>query len=63
MKIKISNKILDNFELNNHKYLVNTDYGKFLEKYKYKKYDLTNYGHFSGTGVVLMNTNIDFELV
>jgi hypothetical protein len=28
-----------------------------------KKYDLTNYGHFSGTGVVLMNTNIDLELV
>jgi hypothetical protein len=28
-----------------------------------KKYDLTNYGHFSGTGVVLMNTEIDLELV
>ena len=27
----------------------------------YKKYDITKYGHFSGTGVVLMNTDIDFE--
>jgi predicted O-methyltransferase YrrM len=27
-----------------------------------KKYDLTKYGHWSGTGVVLMNTDIDFAL-
>lgn len=28
-----------------------------------KKYDLTPYGHFSGTGVVIMNSDIDFEFL
>ena len=28
-----------------------------------KKYDVTKYGHFSGTGIVIMNSNIDFELL
>ena len=28
-----------------------------------KKYDLTQYGHFSGTGVVIMNSDIEFEFV
>jgi hypothetical protein len=27
----------------------------------FKKYDMTKYGHFSGTGIILMNTEIDFE--
>jgi hypothetical protein len=27
-----------------------------------KKYDVTKYGHFSGTGIVIMNSNIDLEL-
>jgi hypothetical protein len=35
----------------------------FWKNINIKKYDITNYGHFSGTGVVLMNTNIDFELL
>ena len=28
-----------------------------------KKYDVTKYGHFSGTGIVIMNSNIQFELL
>ena len=28
-----------------------------------KKYDVTKYGHFSGTGIVIMNNFIDFELL
>jgi hypothetical protein len=27
---------------------------------KYKKYDMTKYGHCSGTGIIFMNTDIDF---
>ena len=27
-----------------------------------KKYDVTKYGHFSGTGIVIMNSDIEFEL-
>jgi len=28
-----------------------------------KKYDLTKYGHFSGTGVIIMNSDIDFKFL
>lgn len=28
-----------------------------------KKYDVTKYGHFSGTGIVIMNIDINFELL
>ena len=33
----------------------------FWRNINLKKYDVTKYGHHSGTGIVLMNTNIDFE--
>ena len=26
----------------------------------FKKYDVTKYGHYSGTGIILLNTDIDF---
>ena len=33
---------------------------KFWNNISFKKYDVTKYGHFSGTGIILMNTDIDF---
>ena len=33
---------------------------KLWNEINHKKYDITKYGHISGTGVVLMNTDIDF---
>ena len=35
----------------------------FWRNINLKKYDLTQYGHFSGTGVVIMNSDIEFEFV
>lgn len=35
---------------------------KLWNNITYKKYDLTKYGHYSGTGIILINTDIDFIL-
>jgi len=35
---------------------------KLWNNINYTKYDITNYGHLSGTGLILMNTNIEIEL-
>jgi predicted O-methyltransferase YrrM len=34
---------------------------KLWNNIKEKKYDFTQYGHWSGTGVILVNTNVDFS--
>ena len=36
---------------------------KLWNNITYKKYDITKYAHFSGTGIILMNTDIDFSFL
>jgi len=36
---------------------------KFWDSIKYKKYDFTKYGNYFGTGIILINTNIDFNFL
>ena len=33
---------------------------KLWDNLEYTKYDVTKYGHFSGTGIIIMNDDITF---
>lgn len=42
---------------------INMRMNELWNKIPYTKYDVTKYGHWSGTGIVVMNDNITFDLL
>ena len=62
-------RILDNLEQNGYRGVVllddinlNDDMKKFWKNIKHKKYNITKYGHWSGTGIVIFDpTRFDIE--
>lgn len=47
---------ITNYPISEIKHVIN----EFWNKIEYKKYDFTKYGHWTGTGIIMINTNIDF---
>jgi len=40
---------------------INIAMNRLWNNIEFKKYDVTKYGHWSGTGIVILNSDIDFE--
>lgn len=51
--------ILDDITNHSDPY-VNECMNKLWDNLEYTKYDVTKYGHFSGTGIIIMNDDITF---